>query len=90
MAASGLALKVACPAACTATATLTADKATARRLGAKKIGSGMGKLGTAGTATVKVNVPRTLARRLKRLSKAKATVKVTIKQGARPRRSAAS
>ena len=81
VASKGLTLKVACSAACTATASMTADKATARKLGAKKIGSGQGKLAKAGTATVKVKVARKLARKLKRLKSAKATVKVTIKQG---------
>jgi Ca2+-binding RTX toxin-like protein len=81
VAAKGLALKVACSAACTATATMTADKATARKLGAKKVGSGKGKLAKAGTTTVKVKVAKKLVRKLKRLSKAKMTVKVTVKQG---------
>src|SRR5690349_575931 len=81
VAAKGLALKVACSAACTATASMTADKATARKLGAKRIGSGKGKLAKAGTATVKVKIAKKLAGKLKRLKSAKATVKVTIKQG---------
>ena len=81
VAAKGYTLKVKCSAACSATATMTADKATARKLGAKKVGSGKGSLSKAGTATVKVKVARKLARKLKRLKSAKATVKVTIKQG---------
>jgi hypothetical protein len=81
VAAKGYTLKVKCSAACSATATMTADKATARKLGAKKVGSGKGSLSKAGTATVKVKVAKKVARKLKRLSKAKMTVKVVVKQG---------
>ena len=81
VAAKGLALKVACSAACSATATMTADKATARKLGAKKVGSGRAKTTKAGTATLKVKVAKKVVRKLKRLKTAKTTVKVTVKQG---------
>ena len=80
VAAKGLKVKVACVAACTATGTMTADKATARKLGAKKIGSGKGKATKAGTATVTIKVAKKVARKLKRLKSAKVTVKVTVKQ----------
>ena len=81
VASKGLALKVACSAACTVKATMTADKATARKLGVKKIGSGKGKLAKAGTAKVKVKVAKKPARKLKRLKSAKATIKLVVKQG---------
>jgi hypothetical protein len=81
VAAKGLALKLTCSAACSATATMTAAKATARKLGAKKVGSGKGKLAKAGTATVWVKVAKKLVRKLKRLKTAKTTVKVIVKQG---------
>jgi RTX calcium-binding nonapeptide repeat (4 copies) len=81
VAAKGLALKLTCSAACSATATMTAEKATARKLGAKKVGSGKGKLAKAGTATLRVKVAKKLVRKLKRLKTAKTTVKVIVKQG---------
>jgi Ca2+-binding RTX toxin-like protein len=81
LAGKGLKVKVACTAACTATGTATADKATARKVGAKKIGAGKGKASKAGTATVTIKAPKKVARKLKRLKSAKATIKVVVKQG---------
>jgi Ca2+-binding RTX toxin-like protein len=81
LAGKGLKVKVSCTAACTATGTATADKATARKLGAKKIGSGKAKAAAAGTATMTIKAPKKVARKLKRLKSAKATVKVAVKQG---------
>ena len=81
LAGKGLKVKVACSAACTAAGTATADKATARKVGAKKIGKGKGKAAKAGTATVTIKAPKKIARKLKRLKSAKATVKVVVKQG---------
>ena len=81
LAGKGLKVKVACTAACTAAGTATADKATARKVGAKKIGKGKGKAAKAGTATVTIKAPKKIARKLKRLKSAKATVKVVVKQG---------
>ncbi len=81
LAGKGLKVKVACTAACTATGTATADKATARKVGAKKIGSGKGKTAKAGTATVTIKAPKKVARKLKRLKSAKATIKLVVKHG---------
>jgi hypothetical protein len=81
LAGKGLKVKVACAAACTASGTATADKATARKVGAKKIGAGKGKASAAGTATVTIKAPKKVARKLKRLKSAKATVKLVVKQG---------
>ncbi len=81
MAAAGLKVKVPCAAACTVRATMTADTATARKLGTRKLGSGRGKAARAGTATVTLKVARPVARKLKRLKRARVTVKVTVEQG---------
>jgi len=80
LAGKGLKVKVACTAACTATGTATADKATARKLGTKKVASGKGRAARAGTATVTLKAAKKVARKLKRLKAAKVTVKVAVKQ----------
>jgi Ca2+-binding RTX toxin-like protein len=80
VAGKGLKVKVPCAAACTATGTMTADKATARKLGTKKVGKGKGTAAKAGTATVTIRVAKAVGRKLKRLKSAKVTVKVTVKQ----------
>ena len=80
-AAKGLKLKVPCAAACTVTGTATADKATARKLGTKKIASGTGKASRAGTATVTLKPSRSVARKLKKLRSAKVTIKLTASSG---------
>lgn len=80
MAAKGLKVKVACAAACTVKGTITADKATARKLGTRKLAKGSGKAASAGTATVKLKASKKVARKLRGLTSAKGTVKVTVKQ----------
>ena len=70
-----------CPAACGVSATLTADKATARKLrlrGSAKIGAGSRRLKAAGTAKVALKLSPKVAKRLKRMRGAKGTVKVTV------------
>jgi len=81
LAGKGLKVKVSCAAACTAIGTATADKATARKLGTKKVGSGKGKAAKAGTATLTIKASKKVARTLKKLRSAKVTIKVTVKQG---------
>jgi len=81
VAAKGLKVKVSCAAACSATGSLTADAATARKLGTRKVASGSVKAAKAGTATVTLKVAKNVARKLKRLKSAKGTVKVTVRQG---------
>jgi len=81
VAAKGLKVKVSCAAACSATGSLTADAATARKLGTRKVASGSVKAAKAGTATVTLKVAKKVARKLKRLKSAKGTVKVTVRQG---------
>ena len=80
-AAKGLKVKVPCAAACTVSGTATADKATARKLGTKKLASGKGKAGKAGTATVTLKPSRSVARKLKKLKSAKVTIKLTASSG---------
>ena len=81
VASKGLKVKVACAAACSAKGTATADKATARKLGAGKVAGGSGKAAKAGTVTVTLKVAKKVARRLKRLKSARLTVKVTVTEG---------
>jgi RTX calcium-binding nonapeptide repeat (4 copies) len=81
MAAKGLKIKVACTAACSAKGTITADKATGRKLGTRKLAKGKGKAASAGTATVKLKASKKVARKLRRLKTAKGTVKITVTQG---------
>jgi hypothetical protein len=80
MASKGLKVKVACAAACTAKGTITADKATARKLGTRKLAKGAGKAASAGTATVKLKASKSVARKLRRMKSAKGKVKITVKQ----------
>ena len=70
-----------CAAACTVSGTMTADKATARKLGAKKVATGKGKASEAGTATVTLKPSRSVARKLKKLKAAKVTVRFTVASG---------
>jgi Ca2+-binding RTX toxin-like protein len=79
LARKGLTLSVACPAACTASAALTVDKATARRLHATRIGGGSERLRKAGAAKVALKLSRKVKARFKRLRKATVTVTVTVK-----------
>jgi Ca2+-binding RTX toxin-like protein len=81
LASKGMKLKVACAAACTVSGTMTADKATARKLGTKKVATGKGKASGAGTATVTLKPSRSVARKLKKLNAAKVTVKITASSG---------
>jgi hypothetical protein len=71
LAKKGLKVAVTCPSACNASGTLL--------LGGKKIGSGRGK-GT-GTVSLKLKLDRKGKRRVKRLGKAKLTVRVTATPG---------
>jgi Ca2+-binding RTX toxin-like protein len=79
LASKGLRLAVPCPSACTVSGTLTADRKTARKVGASKIGSGKGSAKAAGTAQLKLKLAAKVKRRFKRLSKATVTVRVTVK-----------
>jgi Ca2+-binding RTX toxin-like protein len=74
----GLTVKVPCAAACTVRGTMTADRATARKLGTSKVATGRGKLAKAGTAKVTLKASKKVARKLRRLKKAAVTVKVTV------------
>jgi hypothetical protein len=80
MAAKGLKVKVACTAACTAKGAMTADTATGRKLGTRKIATGSGKATKAGTATVTLKTTKKVARKLRKLRSAKTTVKITVQQ----------
>jgi Ca2+-binding RTX toxin-like protein len=84
LASKGLKVKVACTAACTASGKLMADAATGRKLGTRKVASGSGKATKAGSATVTLKVAKKVARKLKRLKSAKATLKLTVRQGGTP------
>ncbi len=84
LAAQGLRVSVTCPAACTVSGALHADRTTARKLGVKRgarIGSGSGRAAAAGKATVKLKLARKVKRKFKRLRKATVTVKLTVKSG---------
>jgi Ca2+-binding RTX toxin-like protein len=81
VAANGLKVKVPCAAACTVSGSVIADKATARKLGTKKVASGKGEASKAGTATVTLKPSRAVARKLKKLRSAKVTIKVTVSSG---------
>jgi len=78
VASKGLKVKVPCASACAVRGTVTADKATARKLGASKVASGRGKAIEAGTVTVTLRAGKQVARRLKALKSAKVTVKITV------------
>ncbi len=78
IASRGLTLKVPCATACSVKGTMNADRATARKLGAKKVAAGKGKARKAGTAKVTLKTSRSMARKLKRLKSAKVTIKVTV------------
>ena len=71
LAKKGLKVAVTCPSACKASGTLL--------LGGKKVGSGRAQ--GAGTVSVKLKLDRKGKRRIKRLSKAKLTVRVTATPG---------
>ena len=79
LASKGLKVSVPCAAACTVTGKMTADKATARKLGTKKVAKGKGKAAKAGNAKVTLKTSRKMARKLKKLKSAKVTIKVTVK-----------
>jgi Ca2+-binding RTX toxin-like protein len=81
LASKGLKLAVPCPSACNVSGSLKADRKTARKVGASKIGSGRGSAQAAGTATLKLKPASKVKRRLKRLRKATVTVRVTVKAG---------
>ena len=78
LASKGLTVKVPCAGACTVRGTMTADKATARKLGTSKVASGRGKMARAGTAKVTLKASKKVARKLRGLKKAAVTVKVTV------------
>jgi hypothetical protein len=60
---------------------LVADKATARRLGTKTLASGKGAREGAGTLKVTARLTRPAKRRIGRLRKGRATLKVTVTEG---------
>jgi hypothetical protein len=77
----GLALTVACPAACTIKAELLVAKATARklRLGrGRAAGTATRRLAAAGSAALAVKPAKRLRKRFSRLKAAKLTVRVTV------------
>ena len=81
IASKGLKISVPCASACTVKGSVTADKATARKLGTKSVAKGSGKAAGAGSAKVTLKASKKVARKLKKISKAKVTIKVTVKQG---------
>jgi hypothetical protein len=77
----GLAIKVACPAACTIRAELLLDKATAHKLrlkGKRVAGTATRTLAAAGSATLAVRPAKRLRKRVARLKGARLTVRVTV------------
>jgi len=77
----GVALTVACPAACTVKAELLVDKASARKLKLRRgrtAGSARGTLAAAGSAKLAVKPAAKLRKRFARLKRAKLTVRVTV------------
>jgi hypothetical protein len=82
IAAKGLVIRIACPAACTVTAELRVNKATARklRLGRSRIlARGKRTLTAAGTAKVTLKVVKKARKRFKRLRRAKVTLTTKTK-----------
>ena len=81
----GLALTVACPAACAVKADLLVDKRSARRLrlrGKRPAGTATRTLAAAGSATLSLKPAKRLRARFARLKGAKLTVRVTVTDGA--------
>src|SRR5699024_5267111 len=72
LASKGLTVSVACTAARAAKGTL--------KVGSRTIAKGSGKAAKAGTAKVKLKASKKAARSLRKLSKARATLKVTVRQ----------
>jgi hypothetical protein len=84
IASKGLAIRISCPAACTVTAQLRVDKATARklRLGRSRVlARGSKTLRAAGNAKVTLKVVRKARRRFKQLRRVKVTLTTSTKIG---------
>ena len=84
IAAKGLSVRIYCPAACTVTAELRVNKATARKLGlgrSRVLARGKKTLRSAGEATVKLKVVTKALKRFRRLRSAKVTLKTRTKMG---------
>jgi Ca2+-binding RTX toxin-like protein len=81
LASKGLRVAVPCPAACTVSGTLTADRRTARKVGTSKLGKGSAKAKAAGTAQLKLKLTPKVKRRFKKLAKATVTVRVKVTAG---------
>jgi Ca2+-binding RTX toxin-like protein len=81
LARSGLAVSVACPAACTLRAKLAVPKASARklRLKGRTLATARKSLAAAGTAKLRAKPARKLAKRIRRQKKLAITVTVTAK-----------
>ena len=81
----GLALTIACPAACAVKADLLVDKRSARRLrlrGKRPAGTATRTLAATGSATLSLKPAERLRARFARLKGAKLTVRVTVTDGA--------
>jgi Ca2+-binding RTX toxin-like protein len=77
----GIAFEHACAAACTVQVMLVADKATEKRLGTKTLARGSGRRANAGKVTVRAMLTKAAKRKLGRLRRGKATLKVSVKEG---------
>jgi Ca2+-binding RTX toxin-like protein len=82
----GVAFEHTCAAACTITVKLVGDKKTARKLGGKTIAAGKGSRATGGPLKVTARLTGKAKRRLGRLRKGGATLKVTVVDGGQTQR----
>ena len=82
----GVAFEHTCAAACTITVKLVGDKKTARKLGGKTIAAGKGSRATGGPLKVTARLTGKAKRRLGRLRKGGATLKVTVVDGGQAQR----
>jgi Ca2+-binding RTX toxin-like protein len=82
----GIAVAWDCAAACTVKLTLTANKATAKRLGTKLLVSGRGKLAQAGTVRFKAKLTKPARKRLGRLRRGRGKIAVVVTEGGATKR----
>ncbi len=77
----GIRLEHTCAAACKVTVKLVAGKAVAKRLRARTIAKGGARRAGAGVVLVRARLTKAAAKRIGRLRKGKATLKVAVRQG---------
>ena len=82
----GLAVAFDCAAACTVKLTLTADRKTAKTLGARLIASGTGSIAHAGTVKFRAKLTKKARTRIGRLRKGGGTVAALVTEGGATKR----